>query len=392
MGSCQCNCNCIDDKEDGTVQIERVVEGNPPVFAGRKSLQAELERAYMASLQTEKDSEPLSQLQALCRAYLTRQEPLFQTPLFDQSKASSDQVSVISECSEPSKASSSQEISCVSESSEASVGQASVLEPPERLLAAPAKDKHEQLGAYEFTVKSLPGALWKGPTRLADGSVYVGEWNEEGQPEGNGTMYYIDGGICEGQWKAGRLSGQGRRISPFGDVYTGQWQEGQKHGWGKMEFQAATNQYEGEWPNDLQHGHGEEVLPGGAKFKGQFCAGKKHGKGVYSWTDGSWYDGEFLDDQLEGFGIYHWECGREYRGSWKTGKMHGSGEFRWPDGRQYSGEYCMDQKEGWGVYSWPNGKRYEGYWKDGLQHGEGRLFVGERKGKTLRWEKGKPLR
>ena len=83
-----------------------------------------------------------------------------------------------------------------------------------------ARGKHDLLGAYEFTVNTLPGSLWKGPTRLADGSVYVGEWNEEGEPDGNGTMYYIEGGICEGRWQKGKLNGEGRRISPLGDVYT----------------------------------------------------------------------------------------------------------------------------------------------------------------------------
>ena len=42
------------------------------------------------------------------------------------------------------------------------------------------------------------------------GLVGEGERNAEGKPEGRGTMVYASGNMYEGQWLAGKQSGEGR--------------------------------------------------------------------------------------------------------------------------------------------------------------------------------------
>lgn len=69
------------------------------------------------------------------------------------------------------------------------------------------------------------------PTR----KVYVGEFKDD-LFHGNGSFFYLDGGIYEGEWVAGK-----------------------RCGWGKMEF-ADGSIYIGEWFNDNRHGQGELLL------------------------------------------------------------------------------------------------------------------------------------
>ena len=117
-------------------------------------------------------------------------------------------------------------------------------EVPANLSTVRAKEVHEALGQFQFSEPKLPGASWRGPVRLADGSVYIGEWNDHGMPHGRGRMYYIEGGICDGEWNQGKLNGEGRYVSPMGDVYTGAWLAGQRHGRGNA--RPGTRQHRGE--------------------------------------------------------------------------------------------------------------------------------------------------
>ncbi|CAG9322195.1 unnamed protein product [Blepharisma stoltei] len=262
-------------------------------------------------------------------------------------------------------------------------------EVPANLLSPQAKEVFDKSGPYLFENTQLPGVTWRGPTKLSDGCVYVGEWNDRGQPQGKGTMYYTDGGICEGNWKAGKLHGKGRRISPAGDLYTGDWVEGKMQGKGRMEYAIGKNVYEGDWVNDKQEGFGVESWPDGSKFEGSYRDGFKNGQGKFVWVDGSHYEGGFVNNEIEGVGKYVWTNGREYEGEWKSNKMHGKGKFKWDDGRYYEGDYVMDQKEGYGIFGWPNGKKYEGHWLNGKQHGEGTLFNERGKARKGVWENGK---
>lgn len=261
-----------------------------------------------------------------------------------------------------------------------------VAEVPNSISSAEAKRAYSRLSPFKFEKHSIEENLeWKGPTRLPDGSIYVGEWSSLGYPQGKGIMYYKDGGICEGYWKEGKLNDKGRRVSPKGDVYTGNWSNGKMHGQGTMEFSNKST-YAGGWNNDKQHGSGSETWPDGSRFEGNYENGLKCGKGKFNWADGTSYEGDFKNDLIEGTGKYVWP-NRSYEGTWKEGKMHGKGLFKWTDGKVFEGEYIMDAKEGFGIMKWPDGKRYEGMWKAGKYHGEGTLFNRGKKRMGL-WENG----
>lgn len=261
-----------------------------------------------------------------------------------------------------------------------------LLEIPSNISTIEAKTAFARLSPFKFERPNGDEPVdWKGPTKLMDGSVYVGEWSNKGLPHGKGIMYYIDGGICEGYWKDGKLHDKGRRVSPKGDVYTGSWSNGRMEGQGTMEY-ATKSVYTGTWRNDKQHGYGIETWPDGSRFEGNYKDGLKSGQGKFNWADGTKYEGEFNNDVIEGFGKYTW-TNREYEGTWKDSKMHGKGFFKWSDGKVYEGDYINDLKEGFGTLKWPDGKKYEGMWKEGKYHGEGTMFQRGKKRKGI-WENG----
>ncbi|CAG9327771.1 unnamed protein product [Blepharisma stoltei] len=206
---------------------------------------------------------------------------------------------------------------------------------------------------------------------LDDGTIYEGEWNNDGEKHGKGTEIEPDGSKFVGYFKNNKRYGDGRLITAEGDIYQGQFKRGKLNGNGIARHPDGSK-YEGNFKNGLPHGKGREEFEEG-NYEGEYRNGKKNGNGIFSWAKGSKYEGEFKDNNIEGYGHYVWPNGKEYRGEWKENKMHGSGTFLWPDGRKYEGDYQNDIKHGHGVFSWPDGKVYNGDWENGKQEGKGKL-------------------
>jgi hypothetical protein len=105
---------------------------------------------------------------------------------------------------------------------------------------------------------------------LHGGGHFVGEFNADFRPHGEGTEYRADGS----------------------EAASGQWRDGK------------------------QHGRGKQTLPSGARYEGDFVAGQMSGLGLFTWPAGAVYEGEFAAGDFNGFGI-HWtaegevkQCGR----------------------------------------------------------------------------------
>lgn len=242
------------------------------------------------------------------------------------------------------------------------------------LLSRDAGEMYRKLQPFRFEHRVKEVSIYS-PKRLADGSIYIGEWTVLPTGfcrKGRGKLYSKDGGYSEGYWLDGKLHLLGRVIYPNGDYYEGGFQYGFRSGRGL--FQSSISSYSGSWDLNDKHGYGEERLPGNTIYEGDFQHGVKTGKGTLKWPDGSNYTGDLVRGEIEGTGEYHWPDGRSYKGQWKGGKMHGEGEFLYSPSRTYKGHYENDHKEGYGVYSW-DGKVYEGQWADNKMHGEGFLTI-----------------
>jgi hypothetical protein len=126
---------------------------------------------------------------------------------------------------------------------------------------------------------------------------YDGDLNENGEPEGTGTMTYDNG------------------------KYTGEWKSGKRNGKGTYTF-ASGNIYDGDWFND-----------------------KRHGLGKVTYADGDFYEGEFKYDLLEeGEGIMHYSDRTKYEGKWKYGKKEGIGIMTTSTGQKRD-VYMLNGKE-----------------------------------------------
>jgi len=86
----------------------------------------------------------------------------------------------------------------------------------------------------------------------------------------------------------------------------------------------AGNKYVGEWKDGKLHGQGTETFASGSKYVGEYKDGIFHGQGTYTWADGDKYEGQWKDDNFHGHGTFTWADGDKYVGQWKNGKKHTS--------------------------------------------------------------------
>lgn len=247
-----------------------------------------------------------------------------------------------------------------------------------------------KLGQFIYRESTSPDLIKRGPVKMENDAIYIGEWNSLNKRCGKGVQKWSDGAMYEGYWDYDKANGKGRLIHANGDVYEGDWKDDKAHGFG-IYIHTDGAKYEGSWENDKQHGRGTEIWPDGAKYQGNYENGQKHGAGKFEWADGSCYEGYFYGNNIQGKGVYIWSDGRKYEGEWKDNKMHGKGYFTWSDGRSYYGEYVDDKKHGFGIFIWPDGRKYEGRWVNGKQHGRGVYTTPNAGSKEGEWKDGKRI-
>ena len=88
----------------------------------------------------------------------------------------------------------------------------------------------------------------------------AGGWNFElQQPEGTGTMRWDNGISYEGEWKAGKYHGFGKKLYSRGGGYEGEWIEGLREGQGVSFFDGkfGVARWEGSFHNNVPHGKGQ---------------------------------------------------------------------------------------------------------------------------------------
>jgi len=166
------------------------------------------------------------------------------------------------------------------------------------------------------------------------------QYTDERTPAAGG---WCGGATYEGEWKGGKMHGQGKWTDPFSLGNTGT--------------------YEGEWEDDVQHGQGKYTFANGRTYEGEFKDGKMHGQGKETDADGDTYEGE-----------------------WKDNKKRGQGKHTYADGRTYEGEYKDGYQHGQGKGTHPDGSTYEGEWKDGKSHGQGKMTYADGRTDEGRWE------
>jgi len=121
---------------------------------------------------------------------------------------------------------------------------------------------------------------------------YDGEW-KNGRMHGNGKYLFRDGMTYEGRFEEGKLEGEGTAFYPGGQKYVGNWRRSRYEGRGET-YMLGGSKYVGEFEFGRRHGKGTLTFPSGLNYVGQFLDGQPHGRGVMTSALSGWsYDGSF---------------------------------------------------------------------------------------------------
>ena len=126
----------------------------------------------------------------------------------------------------------------------------------------------------------------------ADGSIYIGNFNERGEFSGFGKFTSA----------ANKTTKKHDDSSPPHDMYA---------------------QHEGLYREGKPNGPGQFRFANGDMYQGEFVDGFFHGWGTIVFSEtGDRYDGEFSRGAFNENGVYTWKNGNCYVGKWKNNKMH----------------------------------------------------------------------
>lgn len=265
--------------------------------------------------------------------------------------------------------------------------------------AAGDEEESEDCELTESDEDSLNG---KGTIEFSDGITYEGDY-QNGVPHGTGTMKFEDGvSYYKGEWKNGKMDGEGHMQYTQSAYYQGQWNNGKRHGQGSYREDRVS--FTGEWRNDKRFTGSGTAKYGTFMFCGKWLEGKRHGPGhlmdendSFDYSERAQYSGEWNKDKLEGMvkinfgngntyegmymdgnphgrGTMKFENQNEYTGDWRKGVMHGYGTMKYylPRG-EYHGEWRNNNWNGSGQYTNSKYDRYEGVFRDGFKHFRGSL-------------------
>jgi len=162
---------------------------------------------------------------------------------------------------------------------------------------------------------------------------YEGELNDDGLPNGQGTITHPDGEKYVGEFKEGLRNGQGTYTYPSGEKYVGEWKNGLPfNGRGTFNYPDGFS-YEGDFKgkniNDIIH---FLISSSGTRYDGVITRGtRKGGFGIFTVNSHSYFQLS-PTDSLDRFGI-------RYEGEFKDNTFDGQGTLTYPNGGKYVGEW-----------------------------------------------------
>lgn len=83
---------------------------------------------------------------------------------------------------------------------------------------------------------------------------------------------------------------------------------------------ANGDKYVGEWRDGKMNGQGTYTYSNGNRYVGEWWDDKKNGRGIYTWSNGNSYVGGWRDDKHHGQGTHTWPGGAKYVGEWRDGQ------------------------------------------------------------------------
>jgi hypothetical protein len=245
-----------------------------------------------------------------------------------------------------------------------------------------------------------------GSNTFASGNKYVGEF-KDGKINGQGTYTFASGNIYVGEFKDGKINGQGTYTFANGNKYVGEHKDGKRNGQFTATF-ADGNKFVGEYKDDKRNGQGTFTFANGNKFVGEYKDEKRNGQGTEYAANGSiinqgmWVDGSFvrstpaqqasvtnhavavassdwIADPKTGCKVVNSQPlpneTIEFIGNCSNGFANGKGVVTWyKDGKfnqRTEAIYINGVRNGFGYTEYQNGDKYIGDFKDNQQNGQG---------------------
>lgn len=200
------------------------------------------------------------------------------------------------------------------------------------------------------------------------GGSYTG-YIQNDNPTGEGVIKFNSGNEFkalkyDGEFKWGKIHGQGTMEYLDGSKYVGEFKDDQKHGKGVMTWENGKK-YDGQWDKDSIHGDGIMTYENGDVYEGPWENGKANGEGVMTYANGDEFTGTWKDNKINGEGTMTYANGDKYVGTWKDGFYNGEGTMTYANGDKYEGTWRYGKEDGAGLFTAANGESYRGTWQDG---------------------------
>ncbi|MCT4618989.1 MAG: stalk domain-containing protein [Marinisporobacter sp.] len=198
------------------------------------------------------------------------------------------------------------------------------------------------------------------------GGIYTGDFQND-RPNGKGSFRFYESNQYralkyKGEFKNGRMVGEGVFEWLNGDKYIGKFNNNQKHGEGTLIY-INRDCYTGNWKEDKKSDQGTMKYANGNQYEGQWLNDQPNGKGIKTWANGDHYEGKMKDGLRHGQGTMVYANGDRYEGSWEEDKFYGKGTMKYANKDQYEGAWKAGYKDGQGTFTAADGKVTKGTWK-----------------------------
>ena len=97
--------------------------------------------------------------------------------------------------------------------------------------------------------------------------------------------------------------------------------DGLFHGYGTYYFKESEKTFSGQFKEGRIEGDGESKWADGREYQGHFKNGKEDGEGTFKFSNGNIYIGKFHEGKMHGFAIFiDVEKSFKRHGEWREGK------------------------------------------------------------------------
>lgn len=218
----------------------------------------------------------------------------------------------------------------------------------------------------------------QGATMFPSGMTHRGKYIED-EVQGEGTIWYADGGYYWGDLCKLIRHGKGVFRDGEGKVYNGDWVNDQKHGYGRLTESDGHQYFEGYWDRDIPQGRGtlakfHPYSHSLTTYNGIFRNGLLQGPGFMSDETGGTYRGEFVDGNKHGAGTMYQPTGDMYQGVFRNDLFH-RGVSKLSNGTNISGQFFNLLPDGEAAVDYQNGSYYQGMMTRGQREGQGVLHT-----------------